>query len=34
MAEMRPVTKTTIPRTQKRPWHLVKSTFEERENFA
>lgn len=30
MAEMRPVTKTTIPSTQKRPLHLVKSTFEEK----
>lgn len=30
MAEMRPVTKTTIPSTQKRPLHLVKSTFKER----
>lgn len=25
-----PVTKTTIPRTQKRPWHLVKSTLEDK----
>lgn len=33
MAEMIPVTKTTIPSTQKRPWHLVKSTFEEK-NFV
>lgn len=33
MAEMRPVTKTTIPSTQKRPWHLVKSTFREK-NFV
>lgn len=30
MAEMIPVTKTTIPSTQNRPWHLVKSTFQEK----
>lgn len=30
MAVMMPVTNTTIPRTQKRPWHLVKSTYKEK----
>lgn len=31
MAVMMPVTNTTIPRTQNRPWHLVKSTYTDRE---
>lgn len=30
MAEMMPVTNTTIPRTQKSPLHLVKSTLEDK----
>lgn len=30
MAVMIPVTKMTIPRTQKSPWHFVKSTFRKR----